>query len=208
MPLNIGLNSQSIIILANSFNPTVFNLYWLISEKLIKKEMISQSSFFTPALTNIITEKFNLFVSPDQLQFNGNGSFEEFEENVKTVLIPILLKLQAIPYHALGINFIWKAEIFNESIEEISKRLFVNERNEQFTFFQDGKPLFGSYMSKDYEKFRLNLDIRPVIAKNEQFFQYAFNFHTQFDETRRFNELMERLKKLKDCFIESTKICN
>lgn len=208
MHLTKVLNSQSIIILANTFNPSVFNQYWLVSNDFIKNDFIEPASIFTPGVANVITKNFNLFVVPEQLQFNGNGDYEVFKNSIEKSLSPILEHLPAIPYKALGLNFIWKVKVEDMSIEEASKNLFMNESCRIFSSFQDNDPLFGAYLSKYFEGFRLNLDIRPIIDPNGSFFQFAFNYHLEFRQQNCHSELIESLKKRDACYKESMDILN
>lgn len=206
MLLTKTLCSQSIIILADTFNTSVFNQFWLVSNNFIDKDSIAPTSLFAPGVTNVVSADFNLLVVPEQLQFSSGYGYDRFQEHVQNTLIPIIKALPAIQYKALGLNFIWNVSVEDMSFEEASRKLFAKADSKVFDAFQDDDSLFGAYLSKFFLEFRLNLDIKPIINQKDPYFRFAFNYHRALEISRSHEELLECLNKRGMCNEETIKI--
>jgi hypothetical protein len=177
------LKIQSVVVLAQSFNTTIFNPHWLVKNNLINESDIDPTSIFAQNVTQVVTKQISLLVLPDQLQFTSGAENGNFVEDINNTLVPIISKLQEIPYKAVGLNFNWFIKDENKSIQELSKELFFNEKSKLFQLFDDGNPKFGTYLSKEFKSTRLKLDIKPVTAnlhENSNPIEYIacnFNFH-------------------------------
>ena len=59
------------VVLANCFNPSVVSHLWLVRNGLLGADELPQDSgsIFTDALVQVVTARYTLIVTPDQLQF-------------------------------------------------------------------------------------------------------------------------------------------
>lgn len=156
------LKIQSIVVLAQSFNTTIFNPHWLLKHGFFKETEIQPESIFTQNLTHVVTKKYNLLVVPEQLQFNAGPESTDFANDIRIILLPIINKLLEIPYKAIGINLNWLVKDEKKDIQTLTKELFFNQQSRLFAAFESGDPRFGAYLSKDFNNTRLKLDIKPV----------------------------------------------
>ncbi len=170
------LKMQSIVILAQSFNTTIFNRYWLVNNNFVKDEDVNSNSIFTPNVTQLNTPNFSIVVVPEQLQFNGGGSYD-FENHITTTLLGILNALNGVPFKAVGFNFNWLIRDEKLTIQELTKNYFYNNNFPLFNEFQSGNPHFGGFLSKDFSGTRMNLDIKPVHLDMVDNVLCNFNFH-------------------------------
>lgn len=195
MALRKELKTNSIVILAQSFNPSIFNRYWLVSNSYIDNESILPNSVFAPNVTQVASNEFSLLVLPEQLQFNSNPGNKDFESNVEKTLRPIIDRLTEIPYRACGINFHWFVDDDKIGIGELSESLFYYSNSSLHEAFRSEDSRYGVYMSKDFENARMKLDVKPITAtenstgeKNE-FIQFSFNFHRDLNQKSASDEL-------------------
>lgn len=210
MSLIKELKGQTVVILAQTFNPSVFNQHWLIKNEFIKDEDIS-NSIFTPGITQLVTPAYNLIVVPEQLQFIQNNVNIKFEESLKNCLNPIIEKLQEVPYTAVGINFTWIIEDTEKKINQLSKEFFYIDESNIFNSFSSSDARFGSYMSKDFLNSRLKLDVKPINIKEnnsikKEFIQFAFNFHIDLSVENCAQELLISLSNFSLFFAEANRI--
>lgn len=212
MTLVKELKVQSIVVLAQSFNPSVFNRHWLIKNNFIEEESVLPNSIFVPGVTQLSTKKFNLVVVPEQLQFNIGHQSVNLDDEIKNTLLPIIEKLQEIPYKAVGLNFNWFVNDSEKSIKELCQELFFISESKLFQKFETENSRFGSYMSMDFGKSRLKLDIKPVNSleiktkESSEYIQFAFNFHIVLKLDDSAKELIDTLKQWSNFKNESKKI--
>lgn len=178
-----GMVEKNITVIADAFNPSVFSEYWLRKELIIAEScQVSPGSIFTPQFVNLMTSQFTLIVNPGQL------IYAPIQKNEIDPLANIVSKLIHIPYKAVGINFTYIADIFNESGINTSRSYFLSNTNPLHTEFPSEDSRFGAYLSKKYKESRLKLTILPVIlgsispidgvpSKEIEKLNYQFNFH-------------------------------
>ena len=181
------LKIQTIVIVAQSFNPSIFNQHWLIKNNFVDETDIAANSIFMPGVINLFTKNYNLLVLPEKLQFQLINSGTSFKSDIEKALLPIIEKLPEVPYKAIGINFSWHITDTEKSIIELSKELFYFKESKLHQNFNSDNARFGAYMSNEYMQSRLKLDIKTVKAveintsKEEEVIQFAFNFHIDFN---------------------------
>lgn len=180
---------MSVVILAQSFNPTIFNQHWLVSNKFINEANIEPTSIFSQNLANIITPNYNLLVLPEQLQFNSITESVTFNNDILCTLVPIIEKISETPFKAVGINFNWFIKDNSKSMQVFTKELFFNTNSKLFSEFDSDDSRFGAYMSKNFNNTRLKLDIKPVQIINNitdhnisEYLNYNFNFHLDLNQ--------------------------
>tara|TARA_B100000745_G_C20099891_1_gene376173 strand:- start:112 stop:774 length:663 start_codon:yes stop_codon:yes gene_type:complete len=198
------LENQNIIILTEQFSPSIITSYWLIKNKIFKEDEIGDESIFSKEVCQIATERFNVIVFPSQINVVikeiDKGANRESLETVKA----LINSLPHIVYKAAGINFSYNIPDKKFEGEELSKILFFNPKDELHGKFNNENAKFGTYLSMDFDKCRLKLDIKPSILnrinKNgkpeqevEEVISFAFNFHRDFGEMNAKEELNEHI---------------
>lgn len=208
--LSNELKGQTIVILAQNFNPSIFNRHWLVKKDnvFLQDEDILPSSIFSPEIVLVNSKSTRLLVTPEQLQFELVDMDANFYEAIEKTLIPMVSVLKEIPYRAVGINFVFYVEEKDKSVIDLSKELFFKNDSKLFNHFDNEDARFGSYMSKTFEDSRLKLDVKPVFLKTgKETIQFGFNFHSDLDPKKDANTvLFDKLQKWQLFKDESLKI--
>jgi hypothetical protein len=214
MSIKSDLRHQSIVVLAENFNPSIFSSYWLIKNNFIKEKEILPESIFTPNLTQVVTKNYVILVTTNKLELNFEHEDPRFEETINEVLIPIIKRLKEVPYKGLGVNFKWFISDNEVSIVKLSRKLFFNGSSKFYNIMDSDDARYGAYFSKNYKTTRLKLDIKPITAvvqsenKNLDFILYAFNFHSDLEKGKEVDRLINVLSDWKSFRNESDKIIN
>src|SRR5450631_4247118 len=102
MPLVKDLKIENVIILANSFNPTIFSTHWLITKGFCKEQDILPTTVAAQNFAQIMTKEFTLLVLPDQIQFlKAKGYSGLLGDLVKSKLLGIITLLKEVPYRSI-----------------------------------------------------------------------------------------------------------
>lgn len=186
----------SIVILANSFNPSVFNQYWLVKNGFFNEGELT-NSVFAPAITQILTTDLRINIISEKLDFVQNHEHIDFNEQLSKKLIPMISKLKEIPYKAIGINFNWDINITKENKKKYKSLFFVKGSN-LYKDFDDNAGKFGAYMSKNFHKARLKLDIKPFFINQPEntgkdILRFSFNFHIDLGPNEASDDLLKSL---------------
>lgn len=213
MSLIKEIKGGSAVILAQSFNTSIFNHYWLINKGIIGIDKIQPNSLIVPGMSQIFTPDFSLQVTQEQLQFAAiNNDFEKFEHFLNNSLTKIVETLPEIPYRALGINFTCLISDTEKSISDLSRELFYTPQLKINSFFEDSNSRFGTYLSTNFLDSRLKLDIKPVTLNDanpqlkKEFIQFAFNFH--IDINGNYEMLLKNLRNWNLYYKEMNLIVN
>ena len=200
MSLNKEIKGSSIVILAQSFNTSIFNHLWLVNRGIVTEEKILPNSLIVPGVSHIFTPDFSLQVTQEQLQFNcTNDNISNFKSNIDSSLVKIVSLLPEMPYRALGINFNCFISDPEKTIPELSKELFFIPKLNINSFFETKDARFGTYLSCDFLDSRLKLDIKPVHLNitnsqvSKELIQLTFNFHIELNNN--YKMLMDNLGK-------------
>lgn len=183
--MTLELAGASAVVVAHQFNPSVVSEVWLTRHELLAEEEKEPGCVFTDAIVNVRSKGFNLLVTPDQLQFAFRVPSEQQCDLLLQKLGKIVDLLPHVPYHALGLNFVWLFRSEPQRVEEVTRRLFFIGNRPIFRHFDTEDAQFGTYLSKNSIGCRLKLDIKPVIAQsiNENQVRMgpavnlSFNFH-------------------------------
>jgi hypothetical protein len=174
---------KNIVLIANSFNPSIFSHHWLVSNDLVKEEEFLPQSIFTNQLVQVVTNHMVLLVLPDQLIIRFNKTGIEKESIIK--LQKIIELLPHIPYSMMGMNFV---HLMDDDIngQSTSRKYFYNSSQPLFKLFDTEDAKFGVYLSRNIKDgVRLKLDIKPVdfIADGttSSKIQFSFNYHVQLE---------------------------
>ena len=185
--MSLDLVSSTIVIAAHHFNPSIVRDHWLIEHGILDAaEDLQEGYVFTDMLVQLRSRRFNLFVVPAQCQFTPHVELGEQQTLIEEKVGRIVRTLPQTPYTAIGLNFHWHIAPENTTIEMLSRKLFFVPDSPLHREFQSRNARFGGYLSQDAFGFRMRLDVKPVIKKNEEegshMIQLAFNFDLKLSE--------------------------
>lgn len=215
MSLIKDLQEQTVVILAQGLKPSAFNQHWFIKNEIIKEESeISPSSIFTPDITRILATKFQVIVTPNQIQIAPSRDFD-LKNCINDILIPILNKTEDVLFSAIGLNWGWFVYDSDNSFQEFNKRFLFKETLPLQSYFDQSDARFGTYMSKNFLDSRLKLDVRPIQIADErspqngkEFLFFRFNFHTNLNQECKLTQLLEILSRWDEYSNEVSSIIN
>lgn len=174
--LAMKLTTENVIVTASAFNPSVFSPAFLIRLGLAQEEQFGPV-ILTPGLSQLVTERYELLVTPDRLQFIPKGNDDKAVYFiVHQILLRMLQELPHTPYESIGMNFIWHIDGGDPAT---SRRVFGKEDGPLASEFNLPDAKFGAYLSRDMpggSGVRLRATILPARANGEQIFQAKFNF--------------------------------
>jgi len=191
------LVGASAVITARQFNPSVMSQLWLVRQGLIAEDQMLPNFVFTDLFVQVRTEKFALLVVPEQFQFFPQVEKSEEQELIQQKVGRIVRNLPHTPFKAVGLNFTWHVTPQSEEVAmpQLSRRLFFQNKNPLYEFFNEENAMFGAYLSKDFRECRLKLDIKPQLSIETpvQILQLAFNFHV---DLRQNEELVTQIETI------------
>jgi len=180
--------ANSIVIINTGIDPQNFNSYWLVKNGLIEEEELANENIFSNHFVHINGEYYDIVINGNSLQFQlKNNNFEKIDSLINKV-IAFNEKVQNTINVSMGFNFSWLLDLEKGKYIEISRQLFFNSNNSIHKLFDEQDACFGSYLSKNFEKSRLKLDIKPVLLSNnieDGSLNFNFNFHFDFDDDNR-----------------------
>lgn len=171
--MEIVLMTQDIVLIG-LFNPSKFDRYTFIKNKILKEDEILDQSLFLPENVNIVTRDFNIIINPNQLIIS---SLNGYHKKLSEILLKILNVTEILTLNASGFNFRYFIKpIYNESeISEFVKSKFYNPNNPIQSEYFNEDSMFGFYSSKNFKNTRMKLDVKPItinlISQNNQLVQ-------------------------------------
>lgn len=185
-----------IVLTAQSFNPTIFTETWLNKNNIVKAESLEGDYISTTEVAQFQTKEIQVLVMPPRMQitFNITRAMEDSELPFKIAKDTLRL-LQHTPYQSLGLNFDFHLSFPEEAKYSACNRALLGSGDSALiNEFASDDARFGRYFSKDYDEFRLRLNIMPVVGGPEKkdMFHFAFNFNHDVGSL----DLMERADKL------------
>lgn len=193
--------SENVVILANRFNLSIFNQYWLIDNGIIDQEDLKAGYTFTPVLNQIQTQDYQLTIVPDRLQLDIHPVTDENAVDlIESKIGKIIEKLPHTPYTALGLNFVYLYTPDADNFPKYTRSIFLNPESPLSIKFTDENARFGGYFIKDMLDFRVMLNARPVTtpSKGDQMIDkinFDFNFHLDLKDEEKHKTILEYLKK-------------
>jgi hypothetical protein len=175
------LANSNVVIAARHFNPSILTQMWLVRRGVVREEEFGAASIFTEHLCQVNTQRFNLLVVPDMLQFAADPSVAQEDALIAERVGGLVDALPHTPYTGIGLNFTWH-EASKEATTALTRRLFFRPDVPPYTRFDVPDARFGSYLSKGFRTARLKLDIKPITVRRpevppEERLQFLFNFH-------------------------------
>ncbi len=201
------------IVFVGVFQVADFDKFFFIKNDFFKEEEIKNAPIFTPEIAQININGINILITGQQIIIT---QFKMEEERGKEIAL-LFAKYITHNMQAVGVNFAWNL-IPTESLEKATKEYFFNEQNKMFTeYFNSTDTIYGSYVSKNFMRGRLRLEIKPQIvtkvniktqetSETTNVINFAFNFHYQVPTKGEISMLVEFINDYKHFLKESEKI--
>ena len=201
------------IVFVGVFQVAEFDKFFFIKNGFFREEEIQNVPMFSPEIVQINIQDVNILITMQQIiitQFKMDG------KRGKDIAL-LFAKHSNLNLQAVGVNFSWNLTP-TENLGKVTKDYFFNEGNKMYTdFFNTPDTMYGAYMSKDFMKGRLKLEIKPQLVNRlnvktqetselSQLINFAFNFHYQVPTKGENSMLMEFINDYNNFFIESEKI--
>lgn len=182
--MKLHLVDSNVVVVSNQFNPSVFSQLWLTKHGLATEEEVGGvDCAFTNVFAQVITSRYSLLVTPNQLQLAVQVNTEEQQKLVVDKLGKVVELLPHTPFSAVGLNFRYHAKPDKRDVRSLTRELFFVEQSPLHKAFDVPDARYGGYLSKNVLGFRLRLDVRPVSAPfeetslPEELLLLAFNFN-------------------------------
>ncbi len=182
--MTLQLVAPSLVVTAQQFNPSVTGQHWLITNGIILEDEMQVGAVFTDVVVQVPTRDFHLLVTPESCQFTFAPHVNEERQQalIRERLSQLVSLLPHTPYTAVGLNFTWHFFPEGLTIGEACRQLFFAEGKPLHRCFDIENARFGSYMSMDWNGFRLRLNAMPILrtlpdGHSNEVIQLAFNYH-------------------------------
>ncbi len=87
--MEAGLDTWNVVLVANSFNPSVFRETWLAEQGIIDPGSLKPGYIFSDQAAQLRTDKFTLSIMPGQLTFAPVGIEAQDLEPLRKVLLAL-----------------------------------------------------------------------------------------------------------------------
>lgn len=206
------LATANVVVVANTFNVSIFDQMWLLKNEVFSEEEFSSGNctFVPPGMSQIDTTACTLLVVPERLQFSLKPPDLEPEKLDK--VRKVIELLPETPYAALGLNIVWDVMPSEEQeFGGFTRTMFGPPLGTLGTRFDTSDARFGSYMSRNFEVFRLKLDIKPAKLAtaygSKEVLRHSFNFHLELgNRSDKAEAIQDGLAKWDVAFTESEEI--
>jgi len=177
---------SSIVLTAQTFNPSVFTETWLSEYHVLPTDKLVGVRVFAPQVAQFQVSEVQVLVAPPKMQITfpilPEGDNHQLACRIASRTVELL---PHTPYKALGLNFDYfvpPAE--GQDFNEYDRALFGDGASKLLGEFTTSDSRFGRYFSKDYGEARLKVDVKPVKAgpQNKNLLQFSFNFHHAIPE--------------------------
>ena len=193
---------STIVITAQTFNPSIFTETWLIKNDIIHEKAFEGTRVFSPEVAQFQTSELQVLVIPPKMQIVFSVREGDSDAELpKKIAIRTVELLPQTSYQALGLNFDFLvAHTSGQDFNSYNRDLLGNGNNNLLQEFSVPDAKFGRYFSKNYGEGRLKLDIKPVKVgpENEDQTRFSFNFHCevfQFDSQNRVGKLVSLIEQ-------------
>jgi hypothetical protein len=193
--MNVTLSNpfRSIVLIANTFNPSILRESWLIENDIIAKDDFLEDTVFSSNGVQVVSSKFVLTATDTHLQLMLKESGGVLEVN--NVLLKLVGLLKHVNYIAVGFNFDWELRPINDSNLNLARLLFYSEQAPVYSLLNQEDAYFGGYVSCNFLRGRMKLDMKPRVLfidnekKQDEFIHFNFNYH--HDINSKSNEVIE-----------------
>jgi hypothetical protein len=210
MPTKKDLLLENIIIVANTFNPSIFSSLWLVKHKFLTEQEILPNSLSGPEVSQIFTNDFILTVIAPRLDYSFSKSYSGDKQNLASRLSKIIQKLPEVPYNSAGINFEWIVSDEEKGIESLSRELFFHESSRIFRAFDTKEAQFGGFASMNIGHTRLKLNMVPGLnvtkESRQNVIRFSFNFHQDITQPDRAEQIARLIGQWNEFYSKAKEI--
>lgn len=207
----MDLIGSNVVITANQFNPSIVTQAWLVKQGIASLEEFESSCIQAEGVSQINTKQYQLVIVPMMLQFVMKPGVEDEGKLIQSKVGTIIERLPHTPYQALGLNFNWHDTREGADIAKWTRGLFFESGRAPFTLFDVPDARFGVYLSKDFEGFRLKVQIAPAMIQSPEQpakdgLVFGFNFHKSLTDESAVAEVQNSLSLWDAAKAEAEKI--
>lgn len=159
--------ASALVVVAKSFNPSIFTQLWLCKEGIVDEEDFQGLSLASDDVAQHQLSTMQLLVVPPRLQVTLKPGDDASAEAGRALVDKIVNKLPHTPFQALGMNLDFLVTLEGADFAQRDRELFLVAGSPLASAFSDGDPRFGGYFSRDIDGIRLKLDIKPFAAGGE-----------------------------------------
>ncbi|MCR3884901.1 MAG: hypothetical protein NUK54_11090 [Methanothrix sp.] len=164
---------MDLVILASAHNPSIMSPEWIEKNKLLDEKYINYVN--TPQFSVFESETYNITIDQQRLQISLKNLRSD-QKSLAKIGAKYLELLPHIPYSALGLNFIWSAQIApGETMPEFN--ININDLNISNNF-QDYELELGCIVKAKKDRYLLNLSIKPS-GENKLIFNFNYHFDVE-----------------------------
>lgn len=206
-----NLTAHSIVIINTGISPSLFNAFWLVNNGILREEELTGNHVFTNQHVEINTDRFVLVVNGNSFQLTAKNGVNDLGYCIENILNKLIDSTPKTIHISAGVNFNWFITPEDGNYSKLSKKLFYNNESDLYKHFDKDGASFGGYMSCDFEKARMKLDVKPVIIGNSNqdvkgAIHYNFNFHYDVPMDNRNESLKTYINNWNKFYQESEKI--
>ncbi len=170
--------SQNLVVVANSFNPSIFSSRWLEKQGVIKSDEVVEPEMLTPVAAKITTKEYGLLVVPERLQLTFNKDVKTKKSTIDNVVMKIINELKHTPFSAAGFNYIfeyWPSD--SGKFIELNQKLLSNYNPIANSVGKGAKTRYGFSCIEKVNGFEMRLDVKPHVKSKKEFLLFNFNFN-------------------------------
>jgi hypothetical protein len=190
--MDIKLTRADIVITASAHNPSILEPRWLKENGLIDED--PENFIHTPEFSLFDSASFFLSVDRQRLQITAKEVKVDLLERLANIGTRYVDLLPHIPFQALGLNFVWNAELGKgESLPQII--VSIGPVGDLSNILTDHIIQYGSIIYARKNPYLLRLRIEP---QGESILAYNFNYHYEIKgiDSRDIKTFIESLTKL------------
>lgn len=201
------------IVINGIFNPSELDKYFLIKNNFLAEDEFAKLRIpptFSVFESNFETSNYRVNVYPNRMMTSSINLIDG-HDNIEIFTSSLINAMKSHKISNYGINFDFVVDFENnEKLTKITRELFYPKDSTFFnTFFNESNVRLGTYVSKDVEKARLKLDIKPIKNIIKDLKQTDFNglllkFNYHFENNIEISEI----NNLKNYWAETIKIIN
>jgi hypothetical protein len=187
----LELTQQTIVILANQFNPSIFREAWLERTGVFNQGELTGNVVYTPMFCQVLGDVTFLVVN-DRAQFMTSRTDGGRMAERSMVIVD---ELPQTLYSAIGVNFIWTFVPDGRSVADVSARLFLSPVYQLFDaatiFGLDGRSVSGA------------ATLHTTITPSQDKFDIKFNYHFELSQNNTVDDARAALTSWNDKSCES-----
>lgn len=210
---SVAGKAQSIVVLANQFNPSIFTDHWAIKNGLFQESELVGQRLCTPVLSQLQTANSRIFVTSDRLQFTADTVDEAVGREMAAKAATVVGLLHETPYLAVGHNFDFGLSDTVSSPEEFMMARFqpASPRLQRFLADSAGSPAFLATMPRLGGEAKLNVRVDLVEFQSDTGLATAkahLNYHFPSPGDNRAAAVLRTLDRWADTYADARSIAD